>query len=218
MRCSPLNAALALFRSVMSKRVFMWSIVAGLIASILLSYVLEPFSVWLWRSLSDSASSWAQELQSKAIQNAAMGVRPWVSAVSFIVTINTISGLFLGLVIAFTFKTINGKFGRKGNHSESTNNNNKTWLLFTGVSACNVLLFIYFALRISFLVYVDLQMNASFVQRMTAIKPYITQQEYDLLYSNWALMTSPEDYTNINTQLDKSAQVAEIKLPAVMYK
>ncbi|WP_045392106.1 hypothetical protein [Vibrio rotiferianus] len=203
----------------MSKKVFMWSIIAGLIASILLSYVLEPFSIWLWRLLSDSASSWALDIQNSAIQNAAMGIRPWVSAVSFVATINTIAWLFLALSTLFVVRSIVIKSNGKPNtESEATRDRTKFMRFLPYIGIVNALFFIYFSLKISFLVYVDLQMNASFSQRMMAIKPYITQKQHDILYSSWALMSSPEDYKNINSQIDKFGEVADIKLPTVMYK
>ncbi|HFG1845197.1 TPA: hypothetical protein ACGF3Z_003439, partial [Vibrio cholerae] len=76
----------------------------------------------------------------------------------------------------------------------------------------------YLAFRLSFIVYVDLQMNASFNQRMHAIKPYISQKEYDLLYSGWALMVSKKDYIEINARLTLLGENAQLTLPEIMYK
>lgn len=216
-RRSLLNAALTLFERVMSKKVFIWSIIAGLIASILLSYVLEPLSIWVWEMLTGSASNWANELQTSAIMNAAMGTRPWVSAIGFMLMITIASSFLFITTVAVSFKYYL-RSDRTINKKKSNPPPKKVMLSLCGLAILNTLFLMYIAFRLSFTVYVDLQMNASFSQRMNAIKPYISQHDYDLLRSNWALMSSRKDYENINEKLSAFGNDAGINLPKVMYE
>ncbi|HFG1845247.1 TPA: hypothetical protein ACGF3Z_003493, partial [Vibrio cholerae] len=107
----------------MSKKVFIWSIVAGLIASILLSYVLEPLSIWFWEVLTESASTWASDLQSYAIKNAAIGTRPWVSAIGFMIVVNIGSGVIVSLLIIMVTKYY---FTLKSSSYNTSASSNKT--------------------------------------------------------------------------------------------
>jgi hypothetical protein len=65
---------------------------------------------------------------------------------------------------------------------------------------------------------VDLQLNASFSQRLDALGPYIDSAEERDLKSKWALMKTRSDYENINQRLDALAQKASIQIPEPLLK
>ena len=57
----------------------------------------------------------------------------------------------------------------------------------------------------AFTVFIDLQLNASFCQRMGALAPYIDDQQQKMLRSQWALMETLDDYRTLTTQMDTLA-------------
>lgn len=77
---------------------------------------------------------------------------------------------------------------------------------------------VYWGARQSFYVYTDIQMNTSFEQRMNAIRPYITEQDYLLMRSRWALMETRQDYDAIHNFIQKKAKAANIKMPRQLYE
>lgn len=68
------------------------------------------------------------------------------------------------------------------------------------------------------LVFVDLQTNASFQQRITVLAPVITDQEYKELQAMWASMDSRSDYEAINLKLELLASEHGIRLPKPLMK
>jgi hypothetical protein len=59
----------------------------------------------------------------------------------------------------------------------------------------------------------DLQLNASFNQRVTVLAPYIDLHQEKLLKSKWALMESRKDYEEVSVYLEKLAKSKNVKLP-----
>ena len=76
----------------------------------------------------------------------------------------------------------------------------------------------FILLRMSFFIYLDIQLNSSFDQRMMAIRPYIEDRDSHRLRSEWALMQKRQDYERINAKLDEYARKADIVLPTLLYR
>ena len=72
--------------------------------------------------------------------------------------------------------------------------------------------------QLAFAAFVDLQLNASFSQRLDALAPYIDDQMEKQLRSEWARMETLEDYRHLTTEMDQLGQKAGIKLPKVLYR
>ncbi len=87
----------------MNRRVLMYSVLASILATICVSWFLEPLSVWLWELTSSNALSWFEELQDKAFANASLGTRPWVSALIFIWGAAAALGLLTGVCTSIFF-------------------------------------------------------------------------------------------------------------------
>ncbi|WP_216295874.1 hypothetical protein [Delftia acidovorans] len=66
--------------------------------------------------------------------------------------------------------------------------------------------------------YVDLQLNASFSQRLDALGPYADLMDEKRLKSAWALMKTRDDYEEINSRLDALASRAGVALPPPLYR
>jgi hypothetical protein len=63
----------------------------------------------------------------------------------------------------------------------------------------------------------DLQLNASFNQRMAVLAPEITDLEAKRLRARWASMRSREDYLAITAGMDAVANQKGIKLRKVLW-
>jgi predicted PurR-regulated permease PerM len=64
----------------------------------------------------------------------------------------------------------------------------------------------------------DLQMNASFSQRLDALAPYIDAQTEKQFRSRWAMMGTLRDYRAISADMDQLGAKAGITLPKVLYR
>ncbi len=65
--------------------------------------------------------------------------------------------------------------------------------------------------------FIDLQLNTSFTQRLTVLRPDITEAEYLRFKADWAKMNSREDYLRINSRIDSTANHKNIKLPNPLF-
>lgn len=67
-------------------------------------------------------------------------------------------------------------------------------------------------------VFVDLQLNTSFQQRLTVLAPKIPEQEYKELLASWASMENREDFELIVSRMETLAEHNNIKLPDLLLK
>ena len=200
----------------MDKKVFWYSVIASVVASIAFSWLLEPISRGLWNLASDSASSWLMNLQNAAFMNAALGKRDWAIVSIFFV--------FSALAWGVAFGAIIGTYlARK--HKEDPNGpigrfRRSPWRRRIGAMALAlwVTLGLYQWTHMCFMFYVDLQLNASFSQRLDALGPYIDQIDEKKLKSAWALMKTRDDYEKINSWIDGFAKRAGVDLPSPLYR
>lgn len=200
----------------MDRRVFIYSVIASLVASLAFYLLLEPVTAWLWNYTSNSAKESLVELQNAAFRNAAIGKRDWVSAVTFIGAGALCSGILTGLITGLWILSFFGQ--RVTGAVVSTTVRRKLRVGFLSLFTLFAVGFTYSWVKMWFLVYVDLQLNASFSQRLDAVGPYIELIEERRLRSAWALMRSREDYERINARLDEIGRTAAIDLPEPLYK
>ena len=200
----------------MDKKVFAYSLIAGTLTSALFAWFLQPTAEWVWRVASSSASSFFIELQNAAILSAALGKRDWVSVILLFAFGCIFTGLSLGALTArLAFNYFEVKITKV---KESTKETTKFIKLIYWLFSLLLILFLYALLKITFIAFVDLQLNTSFEQRLNAIGPYITIDEEKQLRSNWALMKSRSDYEKIKNKLEAKANMASINLPISLYE
>lgn len=200
----------------MDKRVFWYSVIASVVASIAFSWLLEPMTRGLWNFASDSASSWLTNLQNVAFMNAALGKRDWAtvsiffvfSSLTWAVAFGAIIGMYLSRKLA---ENPDGPIGRLRKSPWRERIVATTFVLW-------ITLGLYQWAHMCFMFYVDLQLNASFSQRLEALGPYIDQIDEKKLRSAWALMKTREDYEKINGQIDALSKRAGVDLPPPLYR
>jgi hypothetical protein len=204
----------------MTRKVFFISVGSSILASIAFAWLLDPITRWVWHATSDNASSWFVHLQNVAFQNAALGKREWLSTVLFICIFGLVAITFfvtpIGMALGFTL----AKFIRR-RLTDRTRHVIGRRIAPAGLIVCSVflsLVLFYVFGKIAFLAYVDLQLNASFSQRIDALSPYIEPIEERRLKSQWALMNTRQDYERINRRLEELAVAAHIPLPPPLLK
>ena len=154
-------------------------------------------------------------MQDKAFANASLGTRPWVSALIFILGAAAALGLLTGVCTSIFFS----KGIRLLVKAEGKNKGNKyTKRIAKVTSVVSGAYLLFILLRMSSFIYVDIQLNSSFDQRMMAIRPYIEDRDSHRLRSEWALMQKRQDYERINAKLDEYARKADIVLPTLLYR
>ena len=67
-------------------------------------------------------------------------------------------------------------------------------------------------------IFIDLQLNTSFDQRIAVLAPKVPDQTIKELRAQWALMASREDYLVLNARLEQLAHDAGITLPKPLLK
>jgi hypothetical protein len=65
--------------------------------------------------------------------------------------------------------------------------------------------------------YIELQLNASFNQRMTVLALYATDQQVKEMRAEWALMLDRQDYERINAEMDIVSKKLGFKLPKTLW-
>ena len=75
---------------------------------------------------------------------------------------------------------------------------NNYFRTITSILGCLSIVFVIFY---SFCIIYCLDCKRSFDLKMTTLKPYITQEKYDLLYSEWVTMYGKKDYKRIQKEL-----------------
>lgn len=201
----------------MEKKVFLISVVSGVIASIAFSWMLEPFAQWLWNHAAISASSTLASIKNGAIQNAALGKRDWLLVALSIVFSLILTSLTISVFVFFYLKSRNGA-RLKDIILSAKKTKARAILTSTILILYLTTTIIYPWATTLFSAYVDIQMNASFSQRLDALGPYISEMEEKKLKSAWALMENQEDYAKINQQIDLLGKRAEIKIPEPLYR
>ncbi|WP_236892554.1 hypothetical protein [Desulfoluna limicola] len=182
------------------------SIYASIIASIVVIIFIQPilnyaamFFVWIGDMLYVGFSN-------QLYQEAALGLREKYSFSLFIMFIGFI---LLFFIVAPLITLILQNRDNTSNHEPS-----KLFIAFRLLNKVFLLTSAIFVLSLNF---AGLQMNTSFNQRMRAIKPYITQNQYDKYQSKWALMSNRNDYDQINYFLENESNKFNIKLPKLLW-
>lgn len=179
-------------------------IYVGVIAAILVMLFVEPLL-----RLAGSALVWAganiYEGVSNAIyREAALGLREKFSFISLAFSISFVSGVVFGTAVALFRKP-----------SESAPQKKLTRKKYVAaVLATLIFLQSFYLVGRNF---ADLQLNASFNQRIAALSPKISDQQVKELRARWALMEKRSDYLSIVSDMERIAKETGAKLPPPLW-
>ena len=192
----------------MNRKIFAYSVVTSIVASIIFSWCVAPLTQWLWHVSTSNALSWFTTQQNNIFENAALGKRDWVVTLMFFFAISAYFGLGMGAILSMSFGSLFEKWFANQKFK-------KVQIVVV------VVLFVYLGFDLAktgFGAYADLQLNASFSQRLDALGPYMETIDERDLKSQWAMMKTRQDYERINKRLDELATKAKISLPKALYQ
>ena len=84
----------------MNRKIFIYSVVASILATILFSYCLHPASIWVWHLMASTSNSLVAALQDQTVLNAAIGKRDWISPMCLGVAASFTLGFAASLLIS----------------------------------------------------------------------------------------------------------------------
>ncbi len=210
-------------------------IISGVIASIIFLIFIQPILTFIWNAIIKFSFSTYTGYIDIVYENAALGKRNWIDflVLTFFIYFQFIllftfllkfRSKLSGLVRQKKMETMSEdekeNFTAKRNASlfktfSLIKNNSRKLIIFSYILQ---IAFILVVVGIIFTAYVDLQLNSSFSQRCTVLKPYIGGQQEDILQSKWASMKSRKDYEVLNQYIEGLARTKNIILPEVLLK
>jgi len=186
------------------------SILVEVVAGILVLIFAQTIGRFAWNGIVWSSINIYAGIAKSVYKNAALGQRNWIDIVllTFLLyfMVATVLGLYLRKVEirgASRIKEAYAKLPKK---------------IRSAIPIIMVVAFVLSVLYVGTLAFVDLQLNASFQQRLTVLAPKISEQEYKELQAAWASMQSRPDYESINTRMDSLARQHGIELPELLLK
>ena len=188
------------------RRVFLWNVIASVVASILFLAFIQPLLIFLWDALLSSGSQVLKHYVDSLYANAAVGNRNWVIAI-----------IALGLLYVPYFNVLMLAILRPKLKAwaEATRAENRERV---GRRARYVLIAVSLvglgvATWPASWIFTDIQLNASFNQRLDALSPYLSDRQLREFRSSWARMKSKSDHKKIRLQMEEVAKQSGITLP-----
>ncbi len=185
---------------------FRKNLLVSLVTSVLVLIFVEPILklsanglMWLGANISASFTK-------SVYTSAALGLREKYSFLSLMFILSMLAGAATATVVA-SFRTKKAT----ENVSVSRYGYKKVINIVSG------LVMIFSGLHILASNFIELQLNASFSQRLTVLAAKIPEQQVKTLRASWALMSSRSDYETITADMNSLAAAAQIKLPDALW-
>lgn len=194
-------------RNQSERKIFWWNVVASVVASIVVIALIQPLLTLFWDFLSSTGNAMLNRFVDRLYENAALGNRNWVIAAIAILL------LYLpftnALVVAVTRPLIKRIVQRKAEESKQK----ALAVLVTSLVGLSVIGLIIATPPAAY-IYTDLQLNASFNQRLLVLTPHLSDKQVKDLLASWASMKSKSDYLKIRHEMDQLASQAKVTLPS----
>lgn len=193
-------------RNQSERKIFWWNVVASVVASIVVIALIQPLLTLFWDFLSSTGNAVLNGFVDRLYENAALGNRNWVIAgfAILLLYLPFSNALVVGIARPFITKVVQRK-DRESRHKTVA-------LLVTSLVGLSVFGLII-ATPAAAYIYTDLQLNASFNQRLLVLTPHLSDQQVKALLASWASMSSKNDYLKIKHEMDQLASQAKVRLP-----
>lgn len=188
------------------RKLFRSSVIASVVASVIVIVLIQPFLLLLWGFLSSTGNDFLGWFVDRLYQNAALGNRNWIIALFAIIVLYVPFTNVIVLAIARPLIR-RASAQKKQDEKQGSLVGRTTTLIATSATG------LVCATIIASYIYVDLQLNASFDQRLCALAPHLTDQQEEQLKASWAMMISKADYLKIKENMELYASQANVKLP-----
>ena len=188
-------------------------VAAGVISAVIVLLFVQPVLNSTWPIIERLTFDVWGGISDRMYQNASLGLRNWVDVVFALGLGAAITGGLFGSTVAVLSRRSrsSGSIARLGRK-----------LLLGGFGPVAVILLNFAALlgllSQGYMIIGDLQLNASFNQRLSVIAPSISDQEEEELVAMWASMDQRSDYLVINEVLSSLATSRGVKLPEPLWK
>jgi hypothetical protein len=185
------------------RRTFVISALAGLFVI----YILQPLIRLLWSGISRMSMSAIESYVNSIYKSSAINMHDHISLQILLVLFAMLSALLLtiGLLPTKAYqKSI--RWGASSSRVFYTIH----WI---------IVIIIHLAYLYAFVpIFIDVNINASFQQRLNALTPVLTSQGVNELRASWALMRTRDDYVQLSARMDSIAAIHEIDLPELLLK
>lgn len=180
-------------------------IYVGVIAAVLVLLVIEPLlrlaaNLVLW-----AGANVYEGITNTVYKSAALGFREKFSFVTLTIIFASLVGTSSGFASALF---------RRDRPPLSEQKLARTKYLAIALS---ILLFLQ-VFYLAGLYFAELQLNASFNQRLTVLASKLNDQQIKELRARWALMERRSDYVSLNSEMESLASKSSIKLPKLLWE
>lgn len=217
-----------IFKELIDKK----TIGTGIIASILVILFIEPALKFIWSIILSFGTPLFNDFIDDIYKNAALGARSYLE---FLILVGIIFILFITFRAAFPtstrsiihkFKKIikaekEGEFPEMPSIDYDLDSAESKLKILRILAPIVYFLLVVLCFSVSFLlinIFVDLQANSSFNQRLTVLRPNITEMDELKFKASWASMKSRQDYLRINEIMDSVAVEKGVVLPKLLIK
>ncbi len=189
------------------------SIYASIIASILVIIFIEPIIKFLWNIILKYSGTIYSGYLDSIYENAALGYKNYLEFIFFIFV--SIGSLIFFITILSPFRHVFIKSVVDSDKLSKIKKLRTPTQKKIRVTIRVLLDLIFIILTWAFIIAatVDLQINTSFQQRLSILRPYFPEYDEIQLKSLWASMKNRNDYLMINSKIDSLAQLKKIRLP-----
>ncbi|MDP2714440.1 hypothetical protein [Rheinheimera sp.] len=204
---------------VVSKSTFRASIAASIVASIIFISLIQPVMTYFWNAISSTGNEYINYYVDLMYENAALGERNWVVVTVVILGIYLPFVLLLGKGLGqFTARKIDKSIQSSDDDVAKKDKVNGLLFKLRILRWLLVIVGLSLATIMASYIYTDLQLNASFNQRLTVLAPKLSKAEYLQYRADWASMASKQDYKLLEKRLHNQAQILEVQLPSPLLK
>jgi hypothetical protein len=186
---------------------FKKEIYVSIVVTILTIIFIDPIIKLVWSGMIWFGTNMYQGFLNSMYKGASLGHRNHVDAMLFMLLCSGVIGVFAGRIA----NTINKPPVLFEKIDKSPRLKKALVITFYSIG---IIVFLILATN----VFVDLQLNASFQQRLTVLAPKISEQEHKEILASWANMKTREDYELIVSHMDSVAEQNDIKLPDLLLK
>lgn len=185
------------------KKTLIVSILTSVIVLIIIDPLLKLAATWLMWLGTNLSASWTDHIY----KSAALGLREKFSFLLLLYFFAMCMGISSGILTAIVL-------ARK----EKSKTTLKSWIEKPAFIILSALLLIVVAVEVLASNFAELQLNASFNQRITVLAAKASEQQIKDLRASWALMSGRKDYESINMEIQRIEGQLKVKLPLPLWE
>jgi hypothetical protein len=184
---------------------------ASIIGGMVLLWVLQPMLTFGWSLLLRFGGGMFGHIIDAQYSNAAIGNRNWVVATIALFGITIVASIILGLFVMSLIPSEVLRRYRERQKVRALAHATRARVyraIVTGLT-------LFCLLNIAAGIFLDLQLNASFDQRLAVLASVVPDSTIRILRADWARMKTRRDYVAINDHINNLAVEHEVVLPQI---